>query len=134
MNLLLDTHIAIWALNDDPQLSPRARDFILDPDNTIYISVISVWEIMLKHAKHPKMIPFSEKDFSKACTEAGYNVLNLSEKHIHTVSTLPAPEESNGHNDPFDRILIAQAKSENLSFVTHDKRIIGYNERYIVAV
>ena len=51
MNLLLDTHVAIWALNDDPALSEKARELILDPDNTIYYSTISVWEVLLKHSR-----------------------------------------------------------------------------------
>ena len=50
MNLLLDTHIALWALNDDPSLSEKAKELILDPDNTIYYSMVSVWEVLLKHS------------------------------------------------------------------------------------
>ena len=70
MNLLLDTHIAVWALNDDPALSDKARELILDPDNTIYYSTVSVWEVLLKHSRRPDNIPFNEKDFSEGCKEA----------------------------------------------------------------
>ena len=58
MNLLLDTHIAIWALNDDPALSEKARKLLLDPDNTVYYSTVSAWEVLLKHARRPDRIPF----------------------------------------------------------------------------
>jgi len=134
MNLLLDTHIAIWALNDDPALSEKARGLILDPDNAIFYSTVSVWEVLLKHARRPQDIPFDEKDFSEACREAGFMPLNLSDKHILAVSTLSRPETAKEHNDPFDRLLIAQAKVENLSFLTHDALIPGYNEKCVVEV
>ena len=134
MNLLLDTHIAIWALNDDPALSEKARELILDPDNTIYYSTVSVWEVLLKHARRPDTIPFDEKDFSAGCREAGFVPLSLSDKHILAVCTLSRPGNIKEHNDPFDRLLLAQAKVENLSFLTHDELIPGYEEKYIVSV
>lgn len=133
MNLLLDTHIAIWALNDDPALSEKARELILDPDNTIYYSSVSVWEVLLKHERHPDNIPFDEKDFSEGCREAGFVPLSLVEKHVLAVHTLSRPADSKEHNDPFDRLLLAQAKVENLSFLTHDELIPGYTEACIVS-
>ncbi len=100
MNLMLDTRIAIWALNDDSALSAKARELILDPDNTIYYSTVSVWEVMLKHAKRPNEIPFDEKDFSEGCKDAGFVPLNLSDKHILGVRTLARQEGAREHNDP----------------------------------
>ncbi len=134
MNLLLDTHIAVWALNDDPSLSPKARDLILDPDNTIYYSVVSVWEVLLKHARRPDSIPFNENDFSEGVKEAGFIPLGLADKHILAVHTLSRPDTVKEHNDPFDRLLLAQAKVENLSFLTHDELIPGYDEKCIIPV
>ena len=134
MNLLLDTHIAIWALNDDPVLSEKARDLILDPDNTIYYSTVSVWEVLLKHARRPDSIPFDEADFSAGCREAGFVPLGLADKHILAVHTLHRPENVKEHNDPFDRLLLAQAKVENLSFLTHDELIPDYDEKCIIPV
>ena len=134
MNLLLDTHIAIWALNDDAALSEKAREMILDADNTIYYSTVSVWEVLLKHSRRPESIPFDEKDFAEACGDAGFVPLSLSDKHILAVRTLSRPDSIKAHNDPFDRLLLAQAKIENLSFMTHDALIQGYEERCIVAV
>ena len=134
MNLLLDTHIAIWALNDDPALSLKARKLILDPDNTIYYSTVSVWEVLLKHARRPDNIPFDEADFSEGCKEAGFVPLGLSDKHILAVHTLSRPSDCKEHNDPFDKLLIAQAKVENLSFLTHDELIPDYEEKCIISV
>ena len=134
MNLLLDTHIAIWALNDDPMLSEKARELILDEDNTIYYSTVSVWEVMLKHSRRPENIPFDEKDFADGCREAGFVPLSLADKHILAVRTLTRPADIKEHNDPFDRLLLAQAKVENLSFLTHDDLISGYAEKCIIPV
>ena len=134
MNLLLDTHIAIWALNDDSALTEKARELILDPDNTIYYSTVSVWEVLLKHIRRPENIPFDERDFSEGCKEAGFIPLGLVDKHILAVRTLSRPNDSKEHNDPFDRLLIAQAKVENLSFLTHDELIPDYGERCIIPV
>ena len=134
MNLLLDTHIAIWSLNDDPALSEKARRLILDPDNTIYYSCVSVWEVLLKHARRPENIPFDEAEFAEACHEAGYYPLGLSEKHVLAVRTLTRAAGAKEHNDPFDRLLLAQAKAENLTFLTHDELICGYEERCLIEV
>ena len=134
MNLLLDTHIAIWALNDSPELSVNARKLLLDPDNNIYYSSVSVWEVLLKHIKHPNNIPFNESDFSEGCKDAGFIPLNLSDKHILTVRTLRRTEGAKEHNDPFDRLLLSQAKTENMSFLTHDELISDYNEKCVILV
>ena len=134
MNLLLDTHIAIWALDDSPALSGKARELILDPYNTIYYSTVSVWEVLLKHARRQDRIPFDEKDFADGCREAGFLPLRLEDKHVLTVRTLVRTEGAKEHNDPFDRLLLAQAKAENFSFLTHDELIAGYNEKCVVRV
>ena len=134
MNLLLDTHVAIWALNDDPALSVKARELIMEPDNTIYYSAVSVWEVMLKHARRPNDIPFDEKDFLEGCRESGFVSLSLTDKHILCARTLSRVEGAKEHNDPFDRLLLAQAKAESFSFLTHDELIPGYGERCVLPV
>ncbi len=134
MNLLLDTHIAIWALNDDPALSDKARTLILDPDNTVYYSTVSAWEIHLKHARRPDSIPFDEADFVEGCKEAGFIPLGIADKHVLALHTLSRPADAKEHNDPFDRLLLSQAKVENLSFLTHDELIPDYREKCIIPV
>ena len=134
MNLLLDTHILIWAVNDDPALSEKARKMILDPENMIYYSTASIWEVSIKHAIHPDNVTFSGKELSEYCTEAGFQHINITEKHIFALDTLSRPENAPKHNDPFDRILVAQAKSENFLFLTHDSLIPYYEEKFIITV
>ena len=67
MNLLLDTPILIWALNDDPRLPEKARELILDANNAIYYSSVSIWEVSIKHALHPDNVEFTGKDLSQFC-------------------------------------------------------------------
>ena len=134
MRLLLDTHIAIWALNDDPQLSPKARKLLLDSNNIIYYSTISVWEVLLKHAKNPANLELTASDFSRYCLQAGFYPLTLSDKHILAVETLSRPVHAKKHNDPFDRLLLAQAKVKEFFFLTHDSLIPDYGEECIITV
>ena len=134
MNLLLDTYILIWALNEDPALPETARELILDPDNVIYYSTVSVWEIAIKHAAHPDNVEFTGKELSGFCMEAGFHCLEVKERHVFALETLKRPEDAPRHNDPFDRILVSQAKAENMVFVTHDSLIPYYGERCIMPV
>ena len=134
MNLLLDTHILIWALNNDKKLPEKARELILDEGNAIYYSTASVWEISIKHAAHPDNVEFSGKVFSAFCHEAGYLSLEIRDKHVHTLETIKRSDKAPSHHDPFDRILLAQAKSEHMYFVTHDKLITQYSEDCIIHV
>lgn len=134
MNLLLDTHILIWALNEDPRLSDKAKRLILDPDNSIYYSCISIWEVAIKHAKHPEIVAFTGKELSQYCREAGFLVVEMRDKHIYALETITRAEGAPPHHDPFDRMLVAQAKAENMLFLTHDSLIPYYNEKCIVPV
>lgn len=131
MNILLDTHIAIWALIDSPKLTRKARDLIIDPDNTIYYSVVSVWEVMLKHAVHPESIDLTAEVFSAACNEAGFVSLELKEKHVLEAETVNAPQVAD-HKDPFDRMLLAQAKAEKMSLLTNDRILPLYGEKCVI--
>ena len=134
MNLLLDTHILIWALNEDPRLSERARDLILDAANAIYYSTVSIWEVSIKHTAHPDNVEFTGKELADFCHEAGFLPLELKEKHLFSLETMKRTEGAPPHHDPFDRILIAQAKAENMSFLTHDALLLYYEERCILPV
>ena len=134
MKVLLDTHIILWALIDSEKLPLKARELITDNSNEIYFSLASAWEVAIKHLNHPDRIPVSETEFLNYCKQAGYSQLIVSEKHILNLKTLHRPENAPKHNDPFDRILVAQAKSENMIFITHDSLIPYYNESCILSV
>ena len=124
MNILLDTHVAIWALLDSPKLTQKARDLILDQGNTIYYSVVSVWEVLLKHSVHPENMELTAESFARFCANAGFVLLELYEKHVVAAESLPA--EVQGHKDPFDRLLLSQALSEGLKMLTSDKKLLLY--------
>lgn len=132
MNILLDTHSAFWAIIDDPRLSQNAKDLILDPLNNIYFSTVSTWEILLKHARRPKEFDMDSRQFTELCMQTGFLPLNLLNQHIHEVDSLRRPYGAPEHKDPFDRLLLAQAKAENLLFLTHDRKIIFYNESCVI--
>lgn len=134
MKLLLDSHILIWALNDDPQLSKKARDYILNPDNLVYYSAASVWELGIKHALHPDNVDFSPQELCDCCDDAGYEPLDISRKHIFQIDSLRRPSDAPFHKDPFDRLLIAQAKAEHMMLLTHDSLLPDYNEACIILV
>ena len=134
MNLLLDTHILIWALNEDPRLPKKAKEVILDEDNTIYYSTVSIWEIAIKHATHPESVQFSGKELARFCQEAGFLPVEMKDRHVFALETITRADGAPPHHDPFDRMLIAQAKAENMSFVTHDSLLPFYEEKCILSV
>ena len=134
MKVLLDTHIILWALTDSEKLPPKAREIIVDSNNEIYYSLVSVWEVAIKYLTHPDRIPISETKLLDYCKQADYSQIAITENHILKLKTLQRPENAPKHNDPFDRILIAQAKSENMFFLTHDSLIPYYNEPCVLLV
>lgn len=121
MRMLIDTHIAVWAVLNDPKLPQKAKSMLLDEDNEIFYSTASVWEITIKHMLHPDKLRMSGSLLEKGCEDNGYIVLPVLNQHVSALETLKRPENAPKHNDPFDRILVAQAKAENLMFLTHTR-------------
>ncbi len=134
MKILIDTHIALWAVLNDPKLPERAKDIILDEENEIFYSTASVWEITIKHMLHPDRLRINGNLLAKGCEDNGYMVLPVFNKHVSALETLKLLENAPRHNDPFDRIMVAQAKAENLMFLTHDSLIPYYGEAFIISV
>lgn len=128
MKILVDTHILLWTLSDDVKLSKKARVIIEQTENDIYYSIISLWEIELKYLLHPTQMPVRAEDITMYCEEAGIRQLSLREGHIFTLHTLACAEHAKPHKDPFDRLLICQAKCENMLFLTHDVLLQDYDE------
>lgn len=129
MNILIDTHIAIWAIANHSNLSQKARELISDPDNTIYFSSVTVWEVLLKHDSPKNNLTLTPEQFVEYCAEAGFYQLHLSSKHVLVASSLDISKVDKKHRDPFDRLLLSQAKAENYYFLTHDTRIPLYKEK-----
>ena len=134
MKILLDTHIAIWAVLDSTELSDSAKAIILDENNEIYYSAASVWEITIKHMAHPETFLFSGKHLAKGSEANGFISLPIFNKHSAELETLTRSKDAPPHKDPFDRILLAQAKAEGMKFMTHDSLIPYYNEPLVMIV
>ena len=134
MRILLDTHIILWAMNGNNELSEIARDLISDPSNDVFYSIASVWEVTIKHIAHPDKMLITGTQFSENCKKMGFAKLPIREEHIMLLDQLRRSENSKPHNDPFDRLLICQAKAEGLRFMTHDSLIPDYNEECVLSV
>ena len=126
MKILLDTHILVWYFTDDAKLTNEARKMIENPANEIYYSILSVFEVEVKHAAHPDRISLSGEKFIDYCKKLGFVQLPLDIPHIFTLKNLKRKENTPPHRDPFDRLMIAQAIVESMIFITHDARIAEY--------
>lgn len=120
MRLLLDTHVLIWAASDPDRLAPAARQAILAPRNDLYVSPISIWEISIKQSLG--RIDFPLDDIEGVLDALGLEVLAISVAHAVAAGSLPRH-----HNDPFDRMLVAQARCEGLRLVTADAAMRSYD-------
>jgi PIN domain nuclease of toxin-antitoxin system len=129
VRLLLDTHIALWAVTDDLQLSEAARALIVEPANEVFISVAAIWEIAIKHAVRRRVsaMPVSAETALNDFLAAGFQVLDIIPAHVLALEALPAL-----HGDPFDRIMVAQALSTPLRLLTRDTKIAEYSDTVIV--
>ena len=127
MNLLLDTHVALWASTDSPRLSASARTLILAPRANIWISAASIWEIAIKHALGRGDIPVSSEEAMTYFRASGYRFLAIEPEHAMAVANLPSH-----HQDPFDRLLVAQAQVEPMRLLTADRLVARYSDTIIL--
>ncbi|MDG4550118.1 MAG: type II toxin-antitoxin system VapC family toxin [Candidatus Contendobacter sp.] len=127
MNVLLDTHVALWAITDSLRLSPKARDVVLASRNNLWISTASLWEIAIKHGLGRGNMPISGKEALGYFRQAGYGILPIEPDHAVAVEQLASL-----HQDPFDRILIAQALTEPMRLLTHDETVASYSDTIIL--
>ncbi len=123
MKLLLDTHILLWWLSDDPVLPAAAKAAIGDPASEVFVSAATVWEIAIKHALGRLDFPIA--GMPAIIGQAGFTPLGIAVEHAILAGGLPPH-----HHDPFDRMLVAQARHEGLTIVSADAMI----RRYPVAV
>ena len=123
MRILLDTHVLLWAVTDDPMLGELARQLLIDPNNQTYVSAASIWEVAIKHRKNPALMPLGPDVLIEACEESGFNWLAVSVHHARATAQLPLL-----HSDPFDRLLVAQAQQEPMRLLTRDHQVAAYSE------
>ena len=122
MRLLLDTHTLLWWLAGDERLSAPARAAIADPANTVYVSAASAWEVATKHrlGKLPSAGPLAV-DFAGEIVSQGFAPLDITLGHGQDAGALPGP-----HRDPFDRMLVAQARAERMALVSNEESFDAY--------
>lgn len=129
MRLLLDTHLALWSVNDPDRLVPEERRLI-EASERVIVSAASIWEIAIKHAK-PKGrsddMPLSAHEALDDFVRAGFTILPITAAHAAAIDDLPPL-----HGDPFDRILVAQALTEPMRLLTRDARLKPYGAMVLV--
>ena len=126
MRLLLDTHIALWAVTASPRLSPEAQSLILRADE-VHVSAATLWEIAIQHALARGDMAVSAASALQTFESAGYQVLNVAPAHVLAVESLPT-----WHKDPFDRLLVAKAATEPLRLLTADAVLARYSDLVFV--
>ena len=123
MNLLLDTHVLLWAASEPQRLPAKARTMLLDPANQLVFSAASLWEITIKGSLGRADFKVDTRRLWRMLLVNGYRELPVTSEHAVAVNELPAL-----HKDPFDRILVAQARVEGLLMLTADKMVAKYGE------
>jgi len=123
VRILLDTHIFLWAITKDPRLTTTHRHYYLDPANHLHLSVVSVWEMLIKAGLGRLPLPVPATDF--ITKQMGINritTLALHLAHFAELEKLPPL-----HRDPFDRMLVAQARVETMPILSADARVRSYD-------
>ena len=123
MRLLIDTHVFLWLETEPERVAKATRTILENTDNALYLSVVSGWEIAIKHAIGKLALPTDPPTYVPArVARDGFRQLDVTMAHALAVWSLPAH-----HDDPFDRLLVAQAQVEGLTLVTSDERIMQYS-------
>lgn len=123
MNLLLDTHLLLWAASEPQRLSAKARALLLDPANQLVFSSASLWEISIKNGLERSDFSVDPHRLWRMLLVNGYRELVVTCEHTVGVNDLPL-----WHKDPFDRMLVAQARIEGLTLLTSDKMVAKYGK------
>jgi PIN domain nuclease of toxin-antitoxin system len=130
VRLLLDTHVAVWSVAASDRLPAHIVDMIGDPENEVFVSIVSLWEIALKNAASSRSsrdpMPFTSAVAAFRFDEFGYASLDLRPPHILRFENARA-----FNRDPFDRLLVSQAAVEGQQLVTHDAALKAYGPHII---
>ena len=128
MRVLLDTHVLLWMIGESRSLSATARQILADEANELLFSPISIVEVAVKHQKNAELMPLSSDDVRFCAGECGVQELVFDSRHAVAMSTLPL-----FHGDPFDRMLLAQAKAEGVMLLSHDRQFPQYGD-FVIAI
>lgn len=122
MKYLLDTCTFLWIAGGSARLSDHARSVYLDPENDVYLSVVSVWEIALKHGTGKLPLPAGPETFVRQARDReGIGAIGLDERAVFALARLPRI-----HSDPFDRMIVCQAQTGRMTILTRDPEIRRY--------
>ena len=128
MNILIDTHIALWSLYDSDRLSEKSISLLKDYTNTIYYSLASAWEIQIKNSIGK--LPLSAEEFIRDCDDMGFMALTIRKEHVIELANIPYLDTN--HKDHFDRMIISQAITDKLMLLTEDRKILQYSYQFIL--
>ena len=120
MRLLLDTHVFLWAAGPEARLSQRAGALIADSGNMVHVSIATLWEIAIKVSA--RKLRFDPSRFATMVQSLNFQVLSIDVPHCVEAANLPLH-----HRDPFDRMMVAQARVEGLTLVTADRTLARYD-------
>lgn len=126
MKLLLDTHVFIWFVEDDTNLPVSLKNIIQEDSNMIFLSIVSLWEITIKVSLEKLEISRNIEEIIELVSKNGFEILSILPQHLIELSRLQFH-----HRDPFDRLLVAQAKGENLHFISKDEILDEYEIKRI---
>ena len=122
MRLLIDTHVLVWWRANDARLNPRVRAVVSDPAHIVHVSIVSFWELSIKWRKGK--FDQSGVELLRYASAEGFSILGVDLAHLDILERL---RKVAGHNDPFDHLILAQAKAERMMLMTGDRAMMGYD-------
>jgi len=126
MDMLLDTHAILWFLKGNEKMPKETRNFICSNEYRKYVSIASLWEVSIKSSRGKLNLDGGIEGFIEAIDDNGFLLLEIDPDHIKAVAELPFI-----HRDPFDRMIVAQAITENMTIMTIDENILKYDVNVI---
>ena len=126
MKYLLDTHVVLWIAENSPLLTDKVKEIIIDKNTEKYVSLVSAWEIAIKLGTHKLDIDGGLFEFFRMIDNNGFFTLSIEREYLQLIPDLP-----NHHKDPFDRLIIATAITENMTLITIDENIYRYDVNYL---
>lgn len=121
MKYLLDTHLLLWAIAGDPRFPAKVRSLLAESGAEAFFSAASVWEVAIKNGLPRRSLGIPADAFRRECLAAGFRELSVGARHAAAVESLP-----HRHEDPFDRLLLAQAMEKDCVLLTHDTVLPTY--------
>lgn len=133
MKYLLDTHVILWILIDDGRVPKDIKEKLLNSNNQVYYSTVSPWEVEIKHQKQ-KNFTLSAKQFCFLCDQNDILNMPIKNDYVIKLKDIVNTDKKLKYNDPFDKMLLAQSLQENMTLITHDKKLMAYNTGNVILI